>query len=362
MLRVFGARRARDRAVQAIATDLRDLRNSLDRRIAADLHGVGKSIDAIANDRAVDAELAHKRRLAIAWLGGLMACVFTIASIVLVMVSLPASPTSAAPGRIGVVMPEVPDGTVQVYASFSGAIDSSAQFELIISVLPIADPVANTSFGIFFCGPIRDGLTLTQANTSDIPTPVPVEQGSPEADSRLGIRSECDFVTVSSDNWQVILYGKSNHALAATAGKKVLYALPGVTTTFRDETVNGVLMHPLPQDSTVRVAMAQVPSDLSVSAAVPQIPAAGDLAWTYTDVLRVNAPSEYRLSGVLGDRENNSQALLFTAGALVGLAGAALLWALEGIVEIALSRRRKRAATEGTAGRQDANKPPGSVA
>ncbi|NYF18204.1 hypothetical protein HDC37_003060 [Microbacterium sp. AK009] len=314
--------------------------------MATDLHGLRKSIDAIASDQASDAALEHKRRLGIAWLGGTLACVLTITSIVLVTVSLPASPTSAAPGRIGVVMPEAPDGTVQVHASFSGAVDSGAQFELIASVFPAGDSVVDrTSVGIFFCGPIRNGLELTQANTSDIPTPVPVEPGALEADSRLGPRSECDFVTVSSYNWQVILYGNSDHALAMTAGEKVLYALPGVTTTFRDEIVNGALMHPLPQDSTVQVAMSQVPSDLTVSAAAPQIPAAGDLAWTYTDVVRVNAPDDYRLSGVLGDRESSSQALLFTAGALVGLAGAALLWALEGIVEIALSRRRKRAAT-----------------
>ncbi|MCD5346130.1 hypothetical protein [Agromyces sp. S2-1-8] len=342
---MFGTRRTTDRALRAIASDLRDLRTSLDRRDAAELHGVRESIDALTSDRASEAALAHKRHLAIAWVGGILACVFTITSIVLVMVSLPASPTSATSGRIGVVMPEAPDGAVQVYASFSGAVDSGAQFELVVSVLPTADSADHTSVGIFFCGPIRDGLELTQANTNDIPTPVPVEPGTTESDSRLGYRSECDFVTVSSDNWQVILYGKSNHALATTAGKKVLYSLPGVTTTFRDESVNGALMHPLPQYSTVDVAMAQVPSDLTISTAAPQIPAAGDLAWTSTDVLRVNAPSEYRLSGVLGDRESNSQALLFTAGALVGLAGAALLWAFEGIVDIALSRRLRRTAT-----------------
>lgn len=300
----------------------------------------------MARDRGSDAAVAQSRRRAVVWVGGILTCVFTAASIGLLAVALPASPTAPDPGRIGVVMPEEPDAPMQVYASFSGAVDSKARFKLVVSTMLSPESAASaTSIGVFFCGAIREGLELTQANTSEVPVPVSVEQDVLEADSRLGSRSDCDFVTVSSDNWQVILYGESDHAFATTAGEKVLYVLPGVTTTVVDESVNGALMHPLARDSTLDVQMLEIPPDLTVNTAAPQIPADGNLAWTFQDVRGIDAPSEYRVSGVLEDRENSAQALLFTAGALIGLAGAALLWAVEGAVEMVLIRRRKRAIT-----------------
>lgn len=327
---MFGFHGRRDRAVEAIESEMRDLRASL---------------DVLAKDRASEAAVGQSRRRAVVWVGAVLACVFTAASIGLVAVSLPSSPTAPDQGRIGVVMPEDPDGTVQVYASFSGSLDSKSRFELVVSVFPPAESSSSgTSVGIFFCGAIREGLKLRQANTNDIPSPVPVEQDVLEADSRLGERSECEFVSVTSDNFQVILFGESDHSSVTTAGKKALYVFPGVATTVAEENVNGMLMRPLPRDSTLDVVMTDVPPDLTVSASAPQIPPDGNLAWPFADIRSINAPSEYRISGVLGDRENTSQALLFTAGALIGLAGAALLWALEGIVEITLIRRRSRIA------------------
>lgn len=313
----------------------------------ADIRALRASVDAVARDQEVDAGVATRRRWAFVWVGGILACVFTAASFGLAAVSLPASPTAPDPGRIGVVMPQDPDGTVQVYASFSGVVDSKAHFKLIVSVFPSSEATSSqTSVGVFFCGAIREGLRLDQVNTSEIPMAVPVEPDILEFDTRLGYRSECDFVSVASDTWQVALHGTSDLALATVAGEKVLYALPGVTTSTIEENVNGQLMRPVVHDTTLQVEMTEVPSDLTVTASAPQIPPAGTLAWSFTDIRGVNAPSEYRVSGILGDRENSSQALLFTAGALVGLAGAALLWAVEGILEIALARGRTRAEAE----------------
>ena len=326
---MFGSRKRSDRAVEAIAVEVRDLRASM---------------DAMAGQQAKDADVAHARRRALVWVGVILACVFTAASIGLVAVALPASPTAPDPGRIGVVVPDDPDGAVQVYAAFSADVDSKAHFKLILSVLPSTASVARSaSFGVFFCGAIREGLQLTQANTTEAPSPVPVEQDILEFDSRLGYRSECDFVEVSSDLWQVALFGTSDLALATVAGEKVLYAVPGVTTTSVEENVNGELMQPLALDSTLRVEMTDIPADLAVTASAPQLPAAGTLAWSFADIRGVNAPSQYRVSGILGDRESVSRALLFAAGALIGLAGAALIWAIEGIVETILLRRRARA-------------------
>lgn len=327
---MFGSRRMRKRAVEAVGADVRALR---------------ASVDAFARDQEIDAGVATSRRWAFVWVGGILACLFTAASIGLVVVALPASPTAPDPGRIGVVMPQYPDGTVQVHASFSGVLDSKAHFKLIVSVLPSSEAEASqTSVGVFFCGAIREGLVLEQVNTSETPTTAPVEPDVLEFDTRLGYRTECDFVRVSSDTWQVALYGTSDLALATTAGERVVYALPGVTTSTIEENVNGELMRPVLHDTTLQVEMTEVSSDLTVTASAPQIPAAGVLAWSFADIRGVNAPSEYRVSGTLADRENSSQAFLFMAGALIGLAGAALLWAIEGIVEVVIARRRTRAA------------------
>jgi hypothetical protein len=229
-----------------------------------------------------------------------------------------------------------------VNTQFSAKVGSPASFQVVVSVFP--DPASPsstpTSIGFLFCGEIRLGLRLAEANTPNQPDLAPVR--SPvEWDSRFGDRKACDYVTITSQNWQIILDGSSDLRLATAQGKKVLYALPGVTTTAIDETINGSLVHPLPSGTYLDVAMTDVPADLTVNAAAPQIPAAGDLAWTFADVRRANLPDEYRIAGDLGDRENLSQFALFAAGALIGIAGAAALWALEAVVEGAWRRSRR---------------------
>jgi hypothetical protein len=320
--------RARKRSVHSIEADLRHVRSTVDRLLESE------------NSRAADA--ASRRRMAI-WIGFALALVFSLVSVGLLVWSLPASPTASAPGRIGLVLPEgARNGSVQVHADFSGKVDSPASFQVVVSVIPQTDtaPTTPTSIGFLFCGDIRLGLRLTEANTPDQPAPVGVESDSLESDSRLGDRRECDFVTITSQSWQVILQASSDLRLATADGKRVLYALPGVTTTAIDETINGSVVHPLPSGTSLDVAMADVPVDLTVSAAAPQIPAAGDLAWSFADLRTTNAPNEYRIAGELGDRENLSEFALFTAGALIGIAGAALLWALEALFDG--PRRRSR--------------------
>lgn len=313
--------RAWKRAAHAIEADLGHLRATIDRLLERE------------NSRAADA--ASRRRIVI-WTGFALALVFGLVSVGLLVWSLPASPTASDPGRIGVVLPVGSrDGSVQVYTAFSGKVDSPASFEVVVSVIPQTDgtPTTPTSIGFLFCGDIRLGLRLTEANTPDQPDLAAVKSDTLESDSRLGDRSECDYVTITSQSWQVILYGSSDLRLAKADGKRVLYALPGVTTTAIDETVNGSVVRPLPSGTSLDVAMADVPVDLTVSTAAPQIPAAGNLAWSFADLRTTNSPDEYRIAGELGDRENLSQFALFTAGALIGVAGAALLWALEALVD-----------------------------
>lgn len=319
-------------------------RKAATRAIEANLAHVRSAVDRLLETENLKAKDAASRRRIVIWTGFAVALVFGLVSVGLLVWSLPASPTASDPGRIGVVLPEGSrGGSIQMYASFSGKVDSRASFEVVVSVFPETDatPTTPTSIGFLFCGEIRRGLRLTEANTPEQPDLAAVRRDSLESDSRLGDRSECDFVTITSQSSQVILYGSSDLSLATASGKKVLYVLPGVTTTVIDETVNGTLVHPLPSGTSIDVAMADVPVDLTVSAAAPQIPAAGDLAWSFADIGTTNAPSEYRIAGELGDRENLSQSALFTAGALIGVVGAALLWALQALVDGSRKRSRR---------------------
>jgi len=324
MLRSFLAWK---RSTQAIETNLAHVRLTVDRLLETENLRVG--------------EIASRRRRVI-WTGFLVSFIFGLVSVWLLVSSLPASPKASDPGRIAVVLPEGSrDGTVRIDASFTGVVDSRAFFKVVVSLFPDTDAASTTptSFGFFFCGEIRRGLILTEANAADQPDLAAVESDSLESDSRLGARSECEFVTITSSTWQVILYGSSDLRLSTASGKRVLYVLPGVTTTAIDETVNGSVVHPLPSGTSLDVRMVDVPVDLLVSAASPQIPEAGSLAWSSADIGMTNAPSEYRIAGELGDRDNFAQAKLFTAGALVGVAGAALLWAIEALVAGPRKRR-----------------------
>lgn len=324
MLRSFSAQK---RSTQAIEANLAHVRLIVDRLLEME------------NSKAQ--EVASRRRTAI-WAGFLVSLTFGLVSVGLLVWSLPASPTASDPGRIAVVLPEGSrGGSVRVNASFSGEVDSRALFKVVVSMFPETEARSKTptSIGFFFCGAIRRGLLLTEVNAPDQPDLAAVESDSLESDSRLGARSECEFVTITSSSWQVILYGSSDLRLANASGKRVLYVLPGVTTTAIDETVNGSVVHPLPSGTSLDVMMEDIPVDLAVSAASPQIPEAGNLAWSFADIKLTNAPSEYRIAGELSDRNNLSQVALFTAGALVGVAGAAVLWALEALM---VGRRKRR--------------------
>lgn len=316
------------------------MRQRAARAVEADLGHIRSSVDTLMEREISRAAESASRQKMVIWTGLALTFIFASASVGLVVWSLPASPTASDPGRIGVVLPEGSrGGSVQVNTQFSAKVDSSASFQIVVNVLPDqgSTSATPTSIGLLFCGEIRLGLHLTEANTPKQPALEPVKSRV-EWDSRLGDRKACDYVTITSQTWQVILDGSSELRLATAQGRKVLYTLPGVTTTTMDETINGSLVHPLPRGTYLYVAMTDVPADLTVNAAAPQIPAAGDLAWSFADVRSTNPPDEYRIAGDLGDRENLAQFALFAAGALIGIAGAAALWALEALVEGA--RRR----------------------
>ena len=156
--------------------------------IEANLAHVRLTVDRLLETEDLKAKDAASRRRIVIWTGFAVALVFGLLSVGLLVWSLPASPTASDPGRIGVVLPEGSrGGTIQINASFSGKVDSRASFKVVVSVFPEteATPTTPTSIGFLFCGEIRRGLRLTEANTPDQPDLTAVRRHSLESDSRL---------------------------------------------------------------------------------------------------------------------------------------------------------------------------------
>jgi hypothetical protein len=127
-----------------------------------------------------------------------------------------------------------------------------------------------------------------------------------------------------------------------------MYALPGLTSLFSAESLDAFTVAPLPQGSTLRVALASPRADVSVTAAAPQIPASGQLVWDTQIKSGRDLPSQYRVAGTLTSETNRIQGSVFVAGALIGIAGAALLRFFEMVIDQMInlnpdrSRRSKR--------------------
>jgi hypothetical protein len=138
---------------------------------------------------------------------------------------------------------------------------------------------------------------------------------------------------------QVLLSGASGRAPSSVSGSRVLYALPGIGTL---PMLPDTQVDPLPAGSTARLSLAGFPGDLTEVVASPQLPDAGILNWT-TDLSGPRIPArEYRLSGTLHDRDASGQRDLFLAGALVGVAGGAVVWLVELLLDGALDRRTRQ--------------------
>ena len=140
-----------------------------------------------------------------------------------------------------------------------------------------------------------------------------------------------------TDGFQALVAISSSRPIAVTAGAKILYAVPGITTLLTGEDLNGSTVRPLHSDSSVEVKLGEVPADLTVVASSPQIPTSGQLAWSYS-IAHPDLPNSYRVSGSLASAERTAQRLIFFAGVLLGVCGAAVLWLLESLVQLLFSR------------------------
>lgn len=249
-------------------------------------------------NQLLDELLAEQRhqRLVVRRRSGMTAIIGTLIAVTagagsswLLMPTLAPTPLAGDPGVIAVSLAGNSDAVtpVDVRARFNTSNGPATNFQIVVNSTPVDD--TSISAVLIFCGAIRDGLQLDQANTD---RPVPLT-GLPDPDdtfdSQLGNRSDCSSVSVSSNSAQIIMTGRSNTPLTSVAGSKILYALPMVTTVI-DEDISGLPMKPLASGSTIYVSLDNIRADLEITTAAPQIPESGNLAWAYPSEMGDDAP------------------------------------------------------------------------
>lgn len=324
------------RSFDKVAASVDAMRDSSDRTSA--------NVDKLIRELRVERLDAQRRRWWSVGVGSVLALLAGASGWGLLLASTPQTPPAISPtGRIGIVsVGSLPESVVRVDADFSASSDERGSFSIAVSAYPSpAQNLLTWSFkptiGFLFCGDLREGLTLTEANQGPQPSPTPVTN-STMVDSVVGERAECDYLEVTGITSQVVLRGSTDTAFASTEGSRILYAFPGVVAPFLPELINTSTALPLPSETEISVSLRDLPTDLQVAQSMPQIPADGQLSWTST-LGSALPPSEYRLSGVLETAQASASVGLFAAGALVGVAGAAVLWVMEAVVGIVRKSR-----------------------
>jgi hypothetical protein len=207
---------------------------------------------------------------------------------------------------------------------------------------------------IYFCGAVRAGLHLRELNSVGDLDLKEIRNSHIEMDSVLGPHEDCRYVIAKGGlGPQVIIAGSSRYEAKVQAAAGVSLIFPGVTSILTPEPLESQTARPISRSSTIDVAIDNPPADFRISAARPQIPESGELSWKNGSLL--NLPTQYQVSGSLQGQEALGQSQLFFAGALAGVAGAALLWGVELVFDLGgrrdyrpKSRRRAAAASPPT--------------
>lgn len=141
-----------------------------------------------------------------------------------------------------------------------------------------------------------------------------------------------------------LLTGHSGLSSDKTSGANIIYAWPGVLSLPQAVSIdNSIVVSPLTKGSTYTVVFTNLPNDISNVVTDPELtPGSGGLQITGSLSLgfaELEQPNQFRLSGDLSNTQANGQQDLFIAGALVGVAGAGVIWFLELLAKLFLSLR-----------------------
>ncbi|WP_157412130.1 hypothetical protein [Agreia sp. Leaf283] len=248
------------------------------------------------------------------------------------------APAIAEPGVIAIAETGSGSVPIDITARFDG--QSHGSTKAVLAITSGGSPGSRAEVIVIVCGDLQNGLSISDRNSGPLPLkPLP---GSPgDFDSQLGDHARCSFVTVSPFAFQVVLIFNSPQALASIADERILYALPGITTLLPHTPLGKLDARPWPTGTTVNVRLTRAPQDFSLDAAIPSIQEGGLLSWDYVAGAK-GSPLEYRISGVLLDRQDEAQNRTFVAGVIAGVAGAALIWAVDLSAAIFLPRRKSR--------------------
>lgn len=259
------------------------------------------------------------------------------------------SPRLYSPGTIVVAIQpsagEVVDPVqISVRYDVADSDDHRGRILLAISQLPLADKRLGPPPKVYvlLCGAIASNPAFVDNRGEPIAWRKPrLDQGDIQF-STFGMASSCVYTSgeLPPDGLrQMLLRGTTGAGLRSASADRILYVVPGVVAMPARVPIGDIEPGPLPKGSSAKIYLDEVPTDIENVAASPQLPDAGRLQWTYDFG---DAVQEYRLAGDLGDRAAVGQRNLFLAGALVGVAGGALVWLLE-LTASATIRRIRRA-------------------
>jgi hypothetical protein len=281
--------------------------------------------------------------------------------------------------------PLIPPGNIGVAIESSGSA-SSAPISIEVVFSPTADPTG-TDFTlsltqivsgnevrrppptviVFFCGQIARHPDFVNASFHPVTWRVPVasESNGPIVSNVFGSSSECVYTTLALKAYgppgefrQTLITGSSDALSSDISGTRVLYALPGVDSWFTPVPINGLHLAVMPPGSTVTVRLKEDASELENVFADPQLSDAGSLIWS-GKVVTETPVLEYRLEADSLAAVSQLQLHLFIAGALVGVAGGAFVWAVQLLSQAGygtIAKRDKR--TKSAADREKASSTP----
>lgn len=183
------------------------------------------------------------------------------------------------------------------------------------------------------CGAVRDS-SLEQINRARLELAPLATTGV--FSSGLGDWRDCVYTRISQPSsvmstirpnaWQVIVSVKSNVVTYRQAGDRVRAVLPNLIS----EPLPVAVPHAaaLGPGSSAKLVAIGLPTDLTDVIASPGLPDPGLLEWT-PKLTGPAYPGGFRLTATRDDVRASQGAMLFIAGVLAGLAGSALLWAID---------------------------------
>jgi hypothetical protein len=146
---------------------------------------------------------------------------------------------------------------------------------------------------------------------------------------------------VAGEGREAYLSGYSGSAPSRTSGSGVIYAWPGVQTFPASFQHGDVRFFPLAGTSSFTASFQNFPIDISNVVTDPELTPDSE-GFHDSGSFSGGSVEQFRLSATLSARQVNSAKDLFVAGALVGVAGAGLIWLLESVTRMAVALKDER--------------------